>query len=405
LEPNLKTRSLVALLSALLILSACSGEDDQAPPAIEVVVTDVQLLPYQRRNSYVGRLEAAQDVTIQAKVSGYLKQRFFAEGQHISKGAKLYAIDPATFEASKEQAEAEIESGKAKVKVATRNYQRGEQLVTSGVISASQMDELEGTYFEAIAALKAAEAIYDKALINFNDTIITAPISGQIGRSKYYVGDLVNPESGELTTIVNTQTVNAVFSINQKMLLQIHQSNINEEDLPTATDVEVLIKLSDDSIYPHKGALDFLDNRIDEATGTVRVTAIIPNPDGYLRHGQYVRVIVQAAESVAALMIPQATVQSDQLGNFVLVVSPNKVVNRAEVKLGQRVDEKVIVIDGLSEGQRLILQGIQKVRIGQTVRARAQVVSEPESSIQQSDSQPSNNKEQEESPVAPSSKS
>jgi membrane fusion protein (multidrug efflux system) len=267
------------------------------------------------------------------------------------------------------------------------------------------MDELEGTYFEAIAALKAAEAVYDKALINFNDTIITAPISGQIGRSKYYVGDLVNPESGELTTIVNTQTVNAVFSINQKMLLQIHQSNINEEDLPTATDVEVLIKLSDDSIYPHKGALDFLDNRIDEATGTVRVTAIIPNPDGYLRHGQYVRVIVQAAESVAALMIPQATVQSDQLGNFVLVVSPNKVVNRAEVKLGQRVDEKVIVIDGLSEGQRLILQGIQKVRIGQTVRARAQVVSEPESSIQQSDSQPSNNKEQEESPVAPSSKS
>ncbi|MFQ3324810.1 MAG: membrane fusion protein (multidrug efflux system) [Pseudomonadales bacterium] len=401
----MKTRSLVALLSALLILSACSGEDDQAPPAIEVVVTDVQLLPYQRRNSYVGRLEAAQDVTIQAKVSGYLKQRFFAEGQHISKGAKLYAIDPATFEASKEQAEAEIESGKAKVKVATRNYQRGEQLVTSGVISASQMDELEGTYFEAIAALKAAEAIYDKALINFNDTIITAPISGQIGRSKYYVGDLVNPESGELTTIVNTQTVNAVFSINQKMLLLIHQSNINEEDLPTVTDVEVLIELSDDSIYPHKGALDFLDNRIDEATGTVRVTAIIPNPDGYLRHGQYVRVIVQAAESVAALMIPQATVQSDQLGNFVLVVSPNNVVNRAEVELGERVDEKVIVIDGLSEGQRLILQGIQKVRIGQTVRARDQVVSEPESSIQQSDSQPSNNKEQEESPVAPSSKS
>lgn len=401
----MKTRSFFTLLSVLLITSACSDDSDQAPPAIEVVVTDVQLLPYQRRNSYVGRLEAAQDVTIQAKVSGYLKQRFFAEGQHISKGAKLYAIDPATFEASKEQAEAEIESGKAKVKVATRNYQRGEQLVTSGVISASQMDELEGTYFEAIAALKAAEAVYDKALINFNDTIITAPISGQIGRSKYYVGDLVNPESGELTTIVNTQTVNAVFSINQKMLLQIHQSNINEEDLPTATDVEVLIKLSDDSIYPHKGALDFLDNRIDEATGTVRVTAIIPNPDGYLRHGQYVRVIVQAAESVAALMIPQATVQSDQLGNFVLVVSPNKVVNRAEVKLGQRVDEKVIVIDGLSEGQRLILQGIQKVRIGQTVRARAQVVSEPKSSIQQSDSQPSNNKEQEESPVATSSKS
>ena len=109
----MKTRSLVALLSALLILPACSGDDDQTPPAIEVVVTDVTMLPYQPGNSYVGRLEAAQDVTIQAKVSGYLKQRFFAEGQHIAKGAKLYAIDPATFKASKEQAEAEIERGQA----------------------------------------------------------------------------------------------------------------------------------------------------------------------------------------------------------------------------------------------------------------------------------------------------
>jgi membrane fusion protein (multidrug efflux system) len=404
LEPNLKTRSLVALLSALLILSACSGKDDQAPPAIEVVVTDVQTLPYQRRNSYVGRLEAAQDVTIQAKVSGYLKQRFFAEGQHISKGAKLYAIDPATFKASKEQAEAEIERGQAKVKVATRNFERGEQLVENGVISAAQMDELEGKYFEAIASLKAAEAVYANALINFNDSIITAPISGQIGRSKYYVGDLVSPESGELTTIVNTQTVNAVFSINQKMLLQIHQTNVNEEDLPAATGIEVLIKLSDDSIFPHKGALDFLDNRIDEATGTVRVTAIIPNPDGFLRHGQYVRVIVQATDSVAALMIPQATVQSDQSGNFVLVVNPANVVERAEVKLGVRVDEKVIVKEGLSQGQRLILQGIQKVRIGQTVRARAQVAVEPELPVEQSDQQPSKN-EQEETTTALSSNS
>lgn len=400
----MKTRSLVALLSALLILSACSGKDDQAPPAIEVVVTDVQTLPYQRRNSYVGRLEAAQDVTIQAKVSGYLKQRFFAEGQHISKGAKLYAIDPATFKASKEQAEAEIERGQAKVKVATRNFERGEQLVENGVISAAQMDELEGKYFEAIASLKAAEAVYANALINFNDSIITAPISGQIGRSKYYVGDLVSPESGELTTIVNTQTVNAVFSINQKMLLQIHQTNVNEEDLPAATGIEVLIKLSDDSIFPHKGALDFLDNRIDEATGTVRVTAIIPNPDGFLRHGQYVRVIVQATDSVAALMIPQATVQSDQSGNFVLVVNPANVVERAEVNLGVRVDEKVIVKEGLSQGQRLILQGIQKVRIGQTVRARAQVAVEPELPVEQSDQQPSKN-EQEETTTALSSNS
>ena len=179
----MKTSSFVSLLSVFFILSACSDDGDQLPPAIEVVVSDVKMLPYRQSNSYVGRLEAAQDVTIQAKVSGYLKKRFFAEGQHIDIGEKLYAIDPATFQASKEQAQAEVERGEAKVKLATRNYERGAQLIESGVISASQMDELEENYYDSIAALKSAEAAFDNALINFNDSTIVAPISGQIGKS------------------------------------------------------------------------------------------------------------------------------------------------------------------------------------------------------------------------------
>lgn len=404
----MKTSSFVILLSAFFILSACSDDGDQLPPAIEVVVSDVKMLPYRQSNSYVGRLEAAQDVTIQAKVTGYLKKRFFAEGQHIGIGDKLYAIDPATFQASKDQAQAEVERGEAKVKLATRNYERGAQLIESGVISASQMDELEESYYDSIAALKSAEAAFDNALINFNDSTIIAPISGQIGKSKHYVGDLVGPDSGELTTIVNTETVNAVFSINQKMILQIHRVNINEQDLPAAKGIDVLIKLSDESIYPHKGALDFLDNRIDEATGTVRVTAIIPNPDGFLRHGQYVRVIVQAATPIDVLMIPQATVQSDQSGDFVLVVNTAKVIERAEVELGERVRENVIVKTGLIEGQNLILQGIQKVKVGQTVRVRTLAVdsaSTAKEPVMPSEPSPSPIEEQEDNTSTPSANS
>ena len=258
------------------------------------------------------------------------------------------------------------------------------------------MDELEESYYDSIAALKSAEAAFDNALINFNDSTIIAPISGQIGKSKHYVGDLVGPDSGELTTIVNTETVNAVFSINQKMILQIHRVNINEQDLPAAKGIDILIKLSDESIYPHKGALDFLDNRIDEATGTVRVTAIIPNPDGFLRHGQYVRVIVQA------------TVQSDQSGDFVLVVNTAKVIERAEVELGERVRENVIVKTGLIEGQNLILQGIQKVKVGQTVRVRTLAVdstSTAKEPVMPSEPSPSPIEEQEDNTSTPSANS
>jgi membrane fusion protein (multidrug efflux system) len=376
-ESTLKTNWLLSLLCFAALVIGCSDKGEQAPPVIEIVATQVALSPYRESNSYVGRLEAAQDVTIQAKVSGYLTERLFNEGQHIEQGAKLYTIDPASFKALKEQAQADVERGNAKVKVSTRNFQRGQQLIKTGVISASQMDELEATYYEAIASAKAAAAAFDSASINLADSIIVAPISGQIGKSLHYVGDLVGPDVGALTTIVDTQTVNAIFSIDQKTLLAVYEARIQADDLAaTEGALNVLIKLSDDSIYPHIGRLDYLDNRIDEGTGTAKVSAIIPNPDGLLRHGQYVKVIVQAAEPIDVLMVPQATVQSDQAGDFVLWVDDNKTVARAEVSLGTRVRENVVVNSGLVEGQNIILQGIQKVRVGQTVKMRIQPLAE-----------------------------
>jgi RND family efflux transporter MFP subunit len=163
----------------------------------------------------------------------------------------------------------------------------------------------------------------------------------------------------------------------KKTLLAVYEARIQADDLAaTEGALNVLIKLSDDSIYPHIGRLDYLDNRIDEGTGTAKVSAIIPNPDGLLRHGQYVKVIVQAAEPIDVLMVPQATVQSDQAGDFVLWVDDNKTVARAEVSLGTRVRENVVVNSGLVEGQNIILQGIQKVRVGQTVKMRIQPLAE-----------------------------
>ncbi len=363
-------RSLILILGFSFLTLACSEATPPSMPTIEVVVTPAAMLPYQPRGSFVGRLEAQENVSIQARVSGYLIQRTFKDGQIVNKGDELYVIDPAPFEASLAEAEAEVDRVEARVAVAGRNYARGKQLVESGTISASQMDELEGTDLEAKAALKAATATRDNAKINLSYSRIVAPIDGQIGRSSFNVGDLVSPESGVLTTLVNTNAMQAVFSIDEKLLLEVRNRRLNES-LPNPTEqVEVLIELSDGTLYPHKGHVDFLDNRVNEGTGTIEIRATIPNPDNLLGHGQYVRVVVQEIAVNDVLMVPQATIQSDQVGDYVLTVNDENKVQRKNVELGDRVEQYIIISQGLETGENVILQGLQKVKVGQTVNVK-----------------------------------
>ncbi len=357
-------------LLGVLLLAACQQQEASAPPP-EVVVDVATLETYQPRLAYAGRLHAVEDVAIRARVNGYLKERAFHEGDLVKAGDVLYRIDPAPFEAELASAHAALVRAQAGVDVARRNYERGRDLLPRGAISVSEMDRLEGAMVEAEANLESAEAQVESARVNLSYTRITAPLSGRVGASQASVGDLVGPDAGALTTLVSIDPIRAHFQVSESLFLAMdsRRREIEAVDPEIVREVEVELELSDGSRYPHRGVLDFISNRIDELTGTIATRASVPNPEERLRPGQYVRIHVFLPVQEEVVMIPQAALQADQQGDFVLVVDAGDQVRRRTVEQGPRVAGKVIIREGLDDGERVVVRGIQRVRPGQLVRA------------------------------------
>lgn len=352
---------------------AC-GEEESVPHSMVVsVITDkAQHLPFKPTMTFVGRLRAQDDVKIQAKVTGYLKAWHFAEGDMVNKGDVLYEIDPSQFEADLAKAKANLSSAEAGVKVAERNFMRGKELFPKGAISASEMDRLEATKLQADADLEGAKAQVIGAKVNLSYTKIEAPINGRIGRSLHSVGDLISPESGELTSLVSIDPMQALFQVSEA--IYVARTAAKAEMAARGKDVGDLIvklRLTDQSMYGHAGRVDYLANRIDESTDTIEARASIPNPEGFLRPGQYIRVVLESPYEMDTLMIPQVGVQADQQGSFVFVVGAGNKVIRRNIETGERVGSDVVVLKGLDVGEDVVVQGVQKIRVGQTVKPQS----------------------------------
>ena len=361
----------LAVAAFSLVLIACTPEP---PPqrVVEVVVDEVVNEPYQPQSEYVGRLYAKDDVAIQAKVTGYLLSRDFQEGQLVEAGDTLFTIDDSEYQAALARAKADLAAAVANQANAQRNFNRGEELLPRGAISQAEMDNLTAKKLDADASIESANAQVASANVNIGYTVIHAPISGRIGRSKVSPGDLVGPNSGDLTTLVSIDPIEAMFQISEATyiaaLSERMQGNPNLDALRT---IEVTLEMTNGVIYPEVGRIDYFANRIDEATGTLETRASIPNPHSLLVPGQYVKVILQDSNLLEGLFIPQAAVQADQQGSFVLVVDGGNTVVRHNVELGDRFDDLVLVKKGVEEGERVIVRGLQQVRPGMPVQVKS----------------------------------
>ncbi|MBA6413312.1 efflux RND transporter periplasmic adaptor subunit [Parahaliea sp. F7430] len=368
----------LTIIAVLLLIASCSQEAPP-PPMVEVVVDQVVSEPYQPRSSYVGRLEAQDDVTIRAKVTGYLAKRAFREGELVQAGSVLYTLEDSEYKAALARAKAEYAAAKATQSNAERNYRRGKELLPKGAISQSEMDNLTAKKLDADAHIESALAQIHSAEVNLSYTVIKAPISGRIGRSMVSPGDLVGPTSGDLTNLVSINPIEALFQVSEATYVATVGQHLGAElDPELLRSVEVTLELTNGLTYPEVGKIDYFSNRIDTATGTMEARALIPNPHSILVPGQYVRVILKDTNLLEGLFLPQAAVQADQQGSFVLLVNSGGVVERRNVQLGERFDQQVMVHQGVDEGDQVIVRGLQQVRPGMPVKVKPLVASDIE---------------------------
>ena len=359
-------------LAGLLVLLGACAEEPPPPRTAKVVVAEVVQGPYQPKSRYVGRLQAQEDVAIQARVTGYVQSREFHEGDRVEAGAVLYTIDASEYAAKLARARAERAAAAANQANAERNYKRAVELLAKGAISQAQMDDLSAKKLDADARIAAAEAEITSAEVNLGYTTITAPISGRIGSSAVSPGDLVGPNSGTLTTLVSIDPIEALFQVSEATYVAALAGRMDRElNVDELRNIVVRLELANGVAYPETGSIDFFANRVDRVTGTIEARARIPNPHSNLVPGQYVRVILTGTTPLEALFVPQAAVQADQRGSFVLIVDGGNKVVRRGVELGERREDQVVVKAGLDEGDRVIVRGLQQVRPGMPVEVQS----------------------------------
>ena len=357
-------RFLVVVLLSLLAV-ACSKEAEQpapkAPPVEVLAVREHQIVP---RYEYVGRVEATDEYQVRPRVEGYIESRNFIEGQLVQKGELLYVIDPKPFVAALENQRANLSQARSALSVAERNYRRGLQLVKTGAISRVQMDELTGNYEEAESRVKAMEADVDAAQLNLNYTEIRAPLTGLIGRSQFTEGSLVGPGTEPLTSIVRMDPIYVSFEVPENRLFAVQEEAQRRQQQGRAPEKrEVRIKQPNGELYPYPGLIVFVDNQIDQATGSAKVRARFPNPERLLVQGQFARVLIRvfAGKEAKKPLVPQSAVLEDMQGHFVYVVDDKDIAHKRYLELGQREGALWAVDKGLKAGEKVVVNGLQRV--------------------------------------------
>jgi membrane fusion protein (multidrug efflux system) len=346
------------------VVGAAPGIADP-PTAVPVGTVAAELRPITKATEFVGRVEAISRVDIRARVTGFLQEVLFKDGDFVKEGEVLYRIERDSFDAALQQARGALLEAQGKYANATAQRARAEELVKTDTTSRAVFDERVAAEKGAQGEVVIADANLKTAGVNLGYTDIIAPISGQIGRSKLTKGNVVGPDTGVLATIVSEDPMYVTFPVSQREFLRVKEQEARKAQQQA---LGVRVRFSDGSMYDQAGRINFVDVTVDRATDTVLARATMPNPNGTLIDGQLVRVSVEADKPQEKVLVPQSALIVDQQGPYVFCVVDGK-ATIARVKLGGDSGPYAIIDDGVKAGDQVVVQGMEGLRAGSPVIA------------------------------------
>lgn len=358
---SLTLAALIASSAAILAPVARAQEAAPEAQAMPVTVERAILRDLEESETFTGRVEAIEAVALQAKVAGYLKVKHFQEGGPVAAGDLLFELEDDTYRNQVDQARAAHAVAEAQHKLAVQTYERQKVLTERDVQSQASLDTASANLDAAVAQVAVAQAQLDAAELNLGYTRIKAPITGRIGRSDVSIGALISSQSGPLATVVQTDPIYVSFPVPQAQMLAVEKRHAKPDD------IVIQLMLSDGSEYAEDGRIAFADIQATASTDSLLARASFANPDGTLVDRQIVSVRIASKTPLKLLTIPQQALLLDQQGAYVLTVGDDGTVNQARIETGQEQGTYLAVTSGLTEGEMVIVGGIQKVRPGMKV--------------------------------------
>jgi len=366
-HPGLFTLSIatLAILSSFGLLSGCSQQQDAhasmaPPPAMPVSVAAVIARPVAEQREFSGRVEAVEHAELRPRVAGYIVSVGFKPGSLVKKGDVLFTIDPRPYQAEAARAEAAAASSRARADLAKTELERSKRLLADNAIAQRDYDERAANQRQLEATARADAASLQTAQLNLAWTSVRAPISGRVSKAEVTEGNLVDGNT-VLTSIVSADPIYVSFTGDEATYLQLGKTARNHPG-----SVKLNVGLANETGFPHEGRLEFVDNRVDPASGSVRLRALVPNPDGLLTPGLYARVQMStdAAGGAPSALVAERAIGTDQSRKFVFVLNDKNQADYRPIQLGSRQGDLRVVTSGLKAGERVVVDGLQRVRPG-----------------------------------------
>ncbi len=366
-------------LAMFLVNSGCNQSAPQPQtlpaPVVEVVTVEPRDIPIQQE--WIGTLDGMVNAQITAQVSGFLIKQAYQEGQPVKKGQLLYEIDPRVLQATLNGARGNLARQEAVLKTAKQDVARVERLLPERAVSVRDRDNAVGREASAQAEVTAAKAALDNAVLQLGFTRISSPIDGIAGMSKARLGDLVGPGSarGELTIVSQLDPIKAYIPLSEQAYLQLARER--QQTDRDADNGSLTLILADGSVYPHTGKFFFADRQVDSKTGTIQVAILFPNPNNLLRPGQYAKVRAVIKQKNQALLVPQRAVLELQGRRLMAIVKADNTVEMRPVVLGETLDNHYVIEQGLQAGDKIIVEGLLKLRPGISVDPKPYIAVSP----------------------------